>query len=442
MNVSGPALSHSARLLRRARNVFGVCVPVVALLAAFAVSAPRLSAQKSEKPLSKKDVIELLEGDVPSPRVAEVARTHGITFEMTGATERELRDAGADDDLIKTLRELAPKPAAEPSSPSPGSTGSASAVLVIQATPGGAQVYIDDEPKATTSSEGRVRFSQLSPGEHTVRLSLAGHREFEQKVELKPGQTATVYATLEAAANPSPLPKGVAEQGQSQPSTSPQEQAGIGLFVAPYEGPNGEKSAYVSGVAPNGPAERAGLRVGCVVLNIDGQAVTSPDDLKAAIGAHRPGDTVRVTYSASPSTGGSVTTASVQLASLATVTQSASNVAAFLVAHDHGLPAGQNLCVGWMTISNGMVHFHGQRALTNGILGGPTHSFDIRVVDIREAKKNGVYLANFGGFHIRLLKGTNSNFFVVNAQGNPQPPDPLLSAIDDAMSKSSKPASF
>jgi len=36
-------------------------------------------------------------------------------------------------------------------------------------------------------------------------------------------------------------------------------------LVAPYEGPNGEKGAYIDGVAPGDPAERAGLRIGYIV---------------------------------------------------------------------------------------------------------------------------------------------------------------------------------
>jgi len=413
------------------------------LLLTFALAVPALSAQKTEKPLSRNDVIELLEGDVPPARVAEVARSHGIAFEITRATESNLRDAGADDDLIKVLRELAPKPPPEPAAPATGGAGSGPAVLVIQATPGGAQVYIDDEPKATTSSVGRVRFSQLPSGEHVVRLSLAGHRDFEQKVELKPGQTATVYATLEPTRPPT-VPASVTANPQAPPEASPPPQSGgsIGLMVAPYEGSNGEKGAYISGVGPNGPAERAGLRVGFVILSIDGQQVTSPDSLKAILRAHRAGDTVQVTYAPSAAAATPATTVSVMLTSPEAATAALANIASFLVAHDHGLPAGQNLCVGWMTVGNGMVHFHAQRAITSGSLGGPTHSFDISVGEIKEAKKNGVYLADFGGFHIRLLKGTNSNFFVVNAQGNPQPPDALLSAIDQAMSKLSKPSSF
>lgn len=302
------------------------------------------AAQKARKPLSKDDVVGLLEGQVEPSRVADVARSEGITFEMSTATEKQLRDAGADDHLISVLRDLAPKSKGEPVAPSDSSSASSPPVLLIEATPGGAQVYIDDEPKATTSSEGRVRFSQLSPGLHVVRLSLAGYTDHEEKVELKPGQTSTVFATLAAVKAVTVTPQ----------ATSP---------------------AAGNVAATNNNPVPAGQN-------------TSANN---------------------------------------------ANMARFLVAHDHGFPAGQNLCIGWMTVGNGALHFQGVRAIFNGSPGGPTHSFDISGNEIREARRNGVYLAQMGGFHIKLKKGTNINMFVVDAQGRYQPPDAILTAIDAQM---------
>ncbi len=243
---------------------------VAALLFAATLCMPRAAAQKANKPLSKNDVIELLEGEVEPTEIGNAARSHGITFEMNSATEKELRSAGANDGLINVLRQLAPKPVTEapPSSNTPSSAGAP--ILLIEATPGGAQVYIDDEPKATTSPSGRVRFSQLGPGEHVVRLSLAGYRDYEQKVELKSGQTSTVYATLEAARAASSTPAVTSQPG--------------GLAVA-------------------------------------GSTTTTP-----AAGSQTPSSGV-----------------------------SNANAVKFLVAHDHGLPAGQNACVGWMTVGGGMI---------------------------------------------------------------------------------------
>lgn len=427
-------MSNISRLSNR-RVVFNAGAIVVALFFASTFFVTH-AAQESHKPLSKKDVIELLEGEVAPARVADVARKEGITFQMTPDTEKELLNAGGNDDLLKVLRQLAPKQsAAESPASSSSETGSGAPTLLIEATPGGAQVYIDDEPKASTSPEGRVRFSELAPGEHVVRLSLAGYRDYEQKVELKPGQTSTVNTMLESVKSGGlSTPDNTGSTAQSAPPPSPQG-AAIGLMVAPYEGQNGVKGAYISNVSPNSPADRAGLRVGYTIFSVDGQRVTSPADLASLVSSHHPGDTVEVSYTTSPSTGAPVQSVRVQLASQNATAATFSNVATFLVAHDHGMPAGQNACVGWMTVGNGMIHFQGQRAVTRGVLGGPLHSFDISTNEIKEVKRNGVYLSAIGAFHIRLKRGTNNNFYVIDPQGRYQPPDALLTAIDQEMSK-------
>ncbi|MET0294172.1 MAG: Do family serine endopeptidase [Phenylobacterium sp.] len=50
------------------------------------------------------------------------------------------------------------------------------------------------------------------------------------------------------------------------------------------------QGALVSDLWPGGPAARAGLRQGDVVVSVDGQPVVDPAGLSYAIGAHRPGD--------------------------------------------------------------------------------------------------------------------------------------------------------
>jgi hypothetical protein len=81
----------------------------------------------------------------------------------------------------------------------------AHAVLVIQSTPGGAQVYVDDELLGTTSPEGRLKISTLRPGKHTLRLSLGGNSYGQGQFTLVAGKTLTKTVTLagqSAAANP------------------------------------------------------------------------------------------------------------------------------------------------------------------------------------------------------------------------------------------------
>ena len=50
------------------------------------------------------------------------------------------------------------------------------------------------------------------------------------------------------------------------------------------------RGAEVQSVVPGGPAEKAGLKAGDVIVSIDGQPVREPSDVAAAIADNRPGD--------------------------------------------------------------------------------------------------------------------------------------------------------
>jgi putative serine protease PepD len=64
----------------------------------------------------------------------------------------------------------------------------------------------------------------------------------------------------------------------------------LGVTMAPATG--GGNGALVQDVASGSPAAKAGLRVGDLVVAIDGKAVQSYSDLGARIRAHKPGDKV------------------------------------------------------------------------------------------------------------------------------------------------------
>ena len=54
--------------------------------------------------------------------------------------------------------------------------------------------------------------------------------------------------------------------------------------------------AYVTSVGPGTPAEAAGLRPGDVITGVDGEEITSSDELGSAIRRHRPGDRVEIRW--------------------------------------------------------------------------------------------------------------------------------------------------
>jgi hypothetical protein len=163
-----------------------LAVALVICTALFSVTA---GAQNPHKPLSKNEVVELLKGGVSSARVTDIARDRGINFELTPEAEDELRGAGATNELIGTLRELAPKPAR----------------IVVETTPD-AQVYLDDVFVGQASPQGRLVIANPQPGDHTLRISLAGRKQHQQPVTVVAGKVARVEASLEEiAATPGAL---------------------------------------------------------------------------------------------------------------------------------------------------------------------------------------------------------------------------------------------
>lgn len=84
-------------------------------------------------------------------------------------------------------------PSAAPYSPAPAEIAS----LVVYSDPGGAAVYLDDEPLGVTeTASGRLVKSGAPPGAHRVRLSLQGRQEVTQDVVVAPAGPTTLRATL------------------------------------------------------------------------------------------------------------------------------------------------------------------------------------------------------------------------------------------------------
>jgi hypothetical protein len=209
------------------------------------------TGQAPPKPLSKDRIVQLLKGDVSPARVAELAHQRGIDFEITPDAEKELRNAGATDALITTLRGLAPKrdtAREEPALP----------VLVIESTPGGAQVFVDDEFISRTSSEGRLKI-RLKPGQHRVRLSLEGYSDHEQSAQLVDGSSTELTVRLTQLSKL----RGISVQD---------------LAADVRQGYKGWWAVAITSVLPGSTADVAGFRPGDIIqsLVIGGDTKPSP----------------------------------------------------------------------------------------------------------------------------------------------------------------------
>ncbi len=87
---------------------------------------------------------------------------------------------------------------------------------------------------------------------------------------------------------PAPATATQAYLGIGSQTIDPTTAAGLGLAQT--------SGAYVTSVETGSAAEKAGLRTGDVITSIGGAAVTSSDDLSAAIKAHKPGDAVDIVW--------------------------------------------------------------------------------------------------------------------------------------------------
>jgi hypothetical protein len=410
---------------------------LLALMAAIAFIPTPGNAQKAAKKLSKQDVIDLLTGDVSSDDVAQEARKSGISFQLTAAVEKEIHDAGGTDDLIRVLRTLAPHAPAPPAAPTHSTTPAASPpVLMIESSPGQSEVYVDDEPVGTTSQQGRLKLTRLAEGDHRVRVSLSGYQDHEETVTLKAGEATTVAATLQRPAAPPVNSPPLRPQTEETPAVNPNPgQAGyLGVFPMQQQ-PAGARGVVLASAQPGGPADQAGLKAYDTILTVNGQPVTTPLQLRNTLSSHQVGEVVEITWyngstnvtrqirlAAAPAPG----QAAVQPSTPPTLTNMPHNgLVSFRAAHDHGRN-GQDYCVGVMSIGNGMIYYKAD----NGI-----HNFEIPLNTVREARRNTVYLVGYGAFHIRTNKGSNFNFAALNEQGQIQPPDAILTAIDNAMGK-------
>jgi hypothetical protein len=104
--------------------------------------------------------------------------------------------------ITSLVNEKVPKPAVTTTSPAQSNTGSVS----VYSSPLGASVLIDGRYYGTTPAN----LTDISSGNHIIRLSLSGYYDYEGTIYVIPGQTTHAYGTLpplgQFSTNPTPVP--------------------------------------------------------------------------------------------------------------------------------------------------------------------------------------------------------------------------------------------
>lgn len=143
------------------------------------VFCPCVSGQQARGPFSANEIAGLLKSGVTAARVESLASQYGIAFQVTPEIQTELREAGASQELLDKLRQLAPRPVSKPAPPP-------EAVAVINA-PAGAEVYVDSKLAGTANAQGQLTVPHLAAGKHTVHVVAKGYQAYNGSFTTKPG---------------------------------------------------------------------------------------------------------------------------------------------------------------------------------------------------------------------------------------------------------------
>jgi membrane-associated protease RseP (regulator of RpoE activity) len=162
----------------------------------------------------------------------------------------------------------------------------------------------------------QAQLDQVSAGQKAQFTLLRGNDALSLTATLVSRQTPPVNRL--GAEDPGPPPgEPLAEApGTSIPGTPAAEgssvlrapadaaaRASLGVSVVPLteaarvaNGLSVTRGALIAAIRPGGPADRAGLPLGGVIVAVDGQRVNTAEELVAIIGASRPGQEVEVSY--------------------------------------------------------------------------------------------------------------------------------------------------
>ncbi len=132
------------------------------------------------EPMNRQQVVQLVAGGVPSERATALVKQRGIDFVPDDTYLETLRVAGANEALVAAVREAG---------------GGIPGKLEVATTPNAA-VYLDGALAGRADSAGSLGFDKVKSGPHTLRVTLADRKDFEESVTIEPGAVKHVSAVL------------------------------------------------------------------------------------------------------------------------------------------------------------------------------------------------------------------------------------------------------
>jgi len=135
---------------------------------------------------------KLVGGDVPSQRAVQLVKQRGIDFSPDEEYMQTLRVAGAAEALLAELRNAGALVTGE---------------LLVVSSPN-AEVFLDGESRGHANARGELA-TKAKFGTHTLKVSLAGKKDFEQSIKLVAQQATKIEARLEGVNPPTGEMQGI-----------------------------------------------------------------------------------------------------------------------------------------------------------------------------------------------------------------------------------------
>ena len=119
------------------KSIYRITVAATFFVVLAAALPRQAQGQEPREPLTRPEVVRLLENGVSPDRVGALAKQYGIAFQITEDAEKQFRGVGANDELIGMLKALSPPSsnplAAQP--PAPTTPAGEPATRMISAGP-------------------------------------------------------------------------------------------------------------------------------------------------------------------------------------------------------------------------------------------------------------------------------------------------------------------